>query len=250
VYKDLLALFNQASAIDLTDKKLNTKEHLYTQINGEYAASIHRKYTSLTYHDQYHIQAQLLDHVHSMYTSFPRTQTLPNINHILFLFDLMEYNMNILTLLLFAIRMLKVLPHVDKQLNDANQSNRIFLGQYVNLMYFNLIGCIRLHLSCLTVWQDLTVQLFRLLYAIVKHIETPRKCNAHEKTVLVLMNDMYATCAYLKSRFPKYRELYERTEKAKLQNVKDPPNTECRNLIGPFQTKADETLSKMIMHTE
>lgn len=74
----------------------------------------------------------------------------------------------------------------------------------------------------------------------------PKKSNSHEKCILMLMNELFSSCSYLKERFPKYRELYDKVEKLRTSNKEMPD----KNITGAHQTKNDEIISNIISRSE
>jgi hypothetical protein len=175
--KDLLKLFNSKSSIDLNDiitnpsSKLNVKEKIYQiqdNINSnESYQQLVRRYQQLTYYDQYYIISVINDHVVSQFKNLQRINLLPSLLNIQFIFDLMEYDNNIMNILIFSIRLVKVIPQFVENYLFKNSSfnlyvqNKNYLVNYVSLLYFNITGVLKLYLPCLVLWHDLTIQVFK-----------------------------------------------------------------------------------------
>ena len=180
--KDLMRLFNLKSSIDLNEilsspntklinSKGNNKEKIF-QVqdninNSELHQQLIRKYQQLSFYDQYHIISVINDHVIAQFKSVQRTNILPSLLNIQFIFDLMEYNNNIINILLFSIRLIKVIPQFvesylfkNNSLNH-NEQNKTLIMNYVSLLYFNMISVLKLYLPCLVLWHDLTIQVFK-----------------------------------------------------------------------------------------
>lgn len=228
--KDLLKIFAKKSSIDLGEARLNVQEKLFGAVDAENQSALFQRYTTLPYYDQYQMSFAMADHVLTMLKACvaKTSNVLPSINSMLFMFDLMESSCNVFQALQYAIKILKVVPQLEKSLLASNPASKWFLGQYMAMLHFNIIGVLRLHLSCLILWQDLTIQVFRRffcnsffdefilnelflsLYRLVKHVETPRKCTSIEKTSLVFMNELYASCPYLKVKKISNMKIFKR----------------------------------------
>jgi hypothetical protein len=179
--KDLLVLFNTKSSIDLNEilssskfnAKLNTKEKIFQVQDNIYNNEIHkeliRKYQQLSHYDQYYIISFINDHLLSQFKNVQRTNILPSLLNIQFIFDLMEYNNNIINILIFSIRLIKIIPQFVENYLFKNSSlnhtdhNRTSITNYVSLLYFNIVSVLKLYLPCLVLWHDLTIQVFKSL---------------------------------------------------------------------------------------
>ena len=175
--KDLLKLFNNKSSIDLNEVlanpnlKLNTKEKIYQvqeiSNNNESYQQLIRKYQQLSYYDQYYVMSVINDQIISHFRNIQRINTLPSLRNIQFIFDLMEYSNNITNILIFSIRLIKIIPQFvesylfKNSLLNLNEQNRTAILNYVSLLYFNIVGVLKLYLPCLVLWHDLTIQVFK-----------------------------------------------------------------------------------------
>ena len=150
---------------------MNTKEKIFQVQDNINNSEIHkeliRKYQQLSYYDQYYIMSIINDHIVSQFKNVQRTNILPSLLNIQFIFDLMEYNNNIINILIFSIRLIKVIPQFvenylfkNSSLNH-NDQNKTSIMNYVSLLYFNIISVLKLYLPCLVLWHDLTIQVFK-----------------------------------------------------------------------------------------
>lgn len=209
-----MKLFSSKVSINLVNDDLakTLKDQLYSCMDHSEANRLQKEFLSLTYFDQYNQIDLLTEHIYNIFKNFSKSQILPNINNVMFIFDLMEVNMNVLNIILFSIKLLQILPEIDKAFVARDNRSRQFFTQYMSQLYFNIIAVLRLHLPCLMVWQDLTIQVFRCLYKLVKHVEQPRRCTSVEKCVLIFMYEIYTNVHYLRNRFPKFRDMNEKVK--------------------------------------
>lgn len=150
--------------------RVNMKEKLFQlqeiNINHELYLQLMRKYTQLSYYDQYSIMQQLTDYLIQQLRQIQRINQLPILLNMQFLFDLMEYNSNIMLQLVFSIRLLKILSQnvegyvLSRLSNCKNEHVKLFFYQYISLFYLNIIAVLKLYLPCLVLWHDLTIQVF------------------------------------------------------------------------------------------
>lgn len=95
---------------------------------------------------------------------------------------------------------------------------------------------------------------FLSLFKVVKNIERPSKCSSHEKCILMLLNEMYQTCGYLKTKFTDFDAMANKikAEKLFLQGQQAMPQLEKTHphVINAQQFKPDDLLISMITTTE
>ena len=127
----------------------------------------------------------------------------------------------------------------NASININNSNSKIIYFEYVSYFYLNIIGVLRLHLLSLVLWKDLASQVFKYLFRLITHIERPSKCSSHEKCALMLLNEMYGACGYLKQIFPQFEQTANKIkiEKCFTQApLIDKINTNSMS----FQMKSDE----------
>jgi hypothetical protein len=181
-----------------------------------------KQYVKLSYYDQYNLISKVTTHIIDIYKSLDEKNYLPKLQYIQFLFDLMEYNSNTFNLILFAVRLLKIAPmleqYMKKKLLPANytSASKICYFEYLSFFYLSLIGVFRLHLISLVLWKELALDVFKCMLDVVKNVEKPSKCSSHEKCALMLLNEMYSSCSYIKQTYQSQFDVYA----AKLRNEK------------------------------
>ena len=205
----------------------------------------------MTYFDQYSIINKLNGQLIDIYKSLDVKNYLPKLQYLQFIFDLMESDLNIFNLLLFAIKLLHVGPLIEQYLkkkflkNNTNNSKTCFF-EYLSYFYLNLIGVFRLHLLSLVLWKDLACEVFKCFLKLIKNVEKPSKCSSHEKCSLMLLNEMYMGCAYIKTKFSPQFEVFASKIKAE-KSFTAAPVLERINSAN-FQMREDEQLRSMIMN--
>jgi hypothetical protein len=297
--KNLKNLFSRKLSIDLNDttikslsnlharqsytNNINLKKHYNTITTSNISLSnveieklnqLSLQYSKLSYYDQYSIIDKVNLYLIDIYKTISQKNYLPKLQYIQFIFDVMESNLNIFNLLIFAIRLLQVGPLIEKFLkskflpqfnvnnnsnnnnsavsnnnNNISSNNKIIYFEYMSYFYLNIIGVLRLHLLSLVLWKDLASQVFKYLFRLIRHIERPSKCSSHEKCALMLLNEMFGACGYLKQLFPQFEPIANKIkiEKCFTQApLIDKMNTNSMS----FQMKSDELLTSMITTTD
>ena len=99
-------------------------------------------------------------------------------------------------------------------------------------------------------WKDLAIEVFTCLLKVIKNVERPSKCSSHEKCALMLLNEMYSNCKFIKSKFSaQFDTLATKIRVEKVFVVA--PSIDRLNLnTDKFQMKPDEKLISMITTTE
>ncbi len=83
---------------------------------------------------------------------------------------------------------------------------------------------------------------------MVKNIEKPSKCSSHEKCALMLLNEMYMGCAYIKSKFSSQFESIAGKIRSEKCFTAAPPLDKIN--MTNLQMRQDEHLTSMITTTE
>lgn len=148
-----------------------TSQHVtLSHADTEHLAQLHTQYVKFTYYDQYAILQKTIAALIDVYKSLDAKNYLPRLQYVQFLFDLMEANVNVFNLMLFAIRLLHVGPLIEKYLRakfvsenptSSSSSNKIVYFEYVSHFYLIIVGVLRLHSISLVMWKDLASQVFR-----------------------------------------------------------------------------------------
>lgn len=267
--KNLIQLFSRKSSIDLTgelDQKTRSRNKYYNTITtNNFAASTYREqeqlnelsteFAKLTNHDQHAIAYRVNTFIVNVYKNLEQKNYLPRLQHLQFIFDLMETHVNVFNLLTFAIRLLHVGPLIEQYLRNkflpttANSSSRYFF-EYVSYFYLHLIGVFRMHLLSLIMWKELAIEVFTCLLKVIKNVERPSKCSSHEKCALMLLNEMYSNCKFIKSKFSgQFDTLATKIRVEKVFVVA--PSLDRLNLNSDkFQMKPDDKLISMITTNE
>ncbi len=230
--------------------RITTANFIVSQSDHELWNEISSEYSKLTHNDQYAIVNKLNTFILDIYKNLEQKDYLPKLQHLQFVFDLMETNVNIFNLITFCIRLLHVGPLIEqflrnKFLDGSNTSAKCFF-EYLSFFYMGLIGVFRLHLLSLALWKDLAVEVFACLLKLVRNIERPSKCSSHEKCAFMLLNEMYTNCGYVKAKFSTQFEaiaLKIRTERIFTQAL---PLEKVNLPTEKFQMKSDEKLTSMI----
>lgn len=226
-----------------------TKLHIcLSQAESEQLQNIQREYNKMSYYDQYAIISKVNTFVLDAYKNMSQKNYLPKLQYILFIFDLMETNMNVFGLFLFVIKLLHLGPSIGDYLkskfsNSKSSSKPVFF-EYLSNFYLNIIGVLRLHLISLVLWRELAIEVFGLVFKLIENVEKPSKCSSHEKCAFMLLNDMFTSCAYIKKQFPKFDSI-EKNIKCLNQQSSDKNNSPMS-----YQNVNDDLLYSMISTSE
>ena len=200
--KNLFRLFTRKASIDLSYISLNNDENrrnkyfnTITTLNfslsmaeQEQLNQISVQYLKMNYYDQYSIIFKLNSQLIEIYKSLDVKNYLPKLQYLQFIFDLMESDLNIFNLILFAIKLLHVGPLIEQYLkkkflknnnNNNNNNSRVCFFEYLSYFYLNLIGVFRLHLLSLVLLKDLACEIFKCFLKIIKNVEKPSRCSSH-----------------------------------------------------------------------
>uniref|UniRef100_A0A4W3IA15 Mediator complex subunit 12 n=1 Tax=Callorhinchus milii TaxID=7868 RepID=A0A4W3IA15_CALMI len=164
------------------------------------AEDIFAKFQHLSHFDQHQVTSQVSRNVLEQITSFALGMSfhLPLVQHIQFIFDLMEYSLNISGLIDFAIQLLNELSVVEAELLLKSSS---LVGSYTTGLCLCIVAVLRRYHSCLILNPDQTAQVFEGLCGVVKHGVNPADCSSAERCILAYLYDLYTSCSHLKSKF-------------------------------------------------
>ncbi|XP_078403088.1 mediator of RNA polymerase II transcription subunit 12 isoform X3 [Cetorhinus maximus] len=199
ITKDILKVLNKKSTAETggeegQKRKKNKPEAFPT------AEDIFAKFQHLSHFDQHQVTSQVSRNVLEQITSFALGMSyhLPLVQHIQFIFDLMEYSLNISGLIDFAIQLLNELSVVEAELLLKSSS---LVGSYTTGLCLCIVAVLRRYHSCLILNSDQTAQVFEGLCGVVKHGVNPADCSSAERCILAYLYDLYTSCSHLKSKF-------------------------------------------------
>uniref|UniRef100_A0A673XZ63 Mediator complex subunit 12 n=1 Tax=Salmo trutta TaxID=8032 RepID=A0A673XZ63_SALTR len=209
ITKDILKVLNRKStaetACDINkgdlrrgeegQKRKRTKPEAFPT-----AEDIFSKFQHLSHFDQHQVTSQVSRNVLEQITSFALGMSyhLPLVQHIQFIFDLMEYSLNISGLIDFAIQLLNELSLVEAELLLKSSS---LVGSYTTGLCLCIVAVLRRYHSCLILNPEQTAQVFDGLRIVVKSGVNPADCSSAERCILAYLYDLYTSCCHLKSKF-------------------------------------------------
>uniref|UniRef100_H9GMB7 Mediator complex subunit 12 n=1 Tax=Anolis carolinensis TaxID=28377 RepID=H9GMB7_ANOCA len=120
------------------------------------------------------------------------------VQHVQFIFDLMEYSLNISGLIDFAIQLLNELSVVEAELLLKSSD---LVGSYTTSLCLCIVAVLRHYHSCLILNQDQMAQVFEGLCGVVKHGMNRSDGSSAERCILAYLYDLYTSCSHLKSKF-------------------------------------------------
>uniref|UniRef100_A0A670KGV6 Mediator complex subunit 12 n=1 Tax=Podarcis muralis TaxID=64176 RepID=A0A670KGV6_PODMU len=199
ITKDILKVLNRKSTAETggeegQKRKRNKPEAFPT------AEDIFAKFQHLSHFDQHLVTSQVSRNVLEQITSFALGMSyhLPLVQHVQFIFDLMEYSLNISGLIDFAIQLLNELSVVEAELL-LKSSNLV--GSYTTSLCLCIVAVLRHYHSCLILNQDQMAQVFEGLCGVVKHGMNRSDGSSAERCILAYLYDLYTSCSHLKSKF-------------------------------------------------
>ncbi|XP_016409178.1 mediator of RNA polymerase II transcription subunit 12-like [Sinocyclocheilus rhinocerous] len=199
ITKDILKVLNRKSTAETGgeegQKRKRSKPEAFPT-----AEDIFSKFQHLSHFDQHQVTSQVSRNVLEQITSFALGMSyhLPLVQHIQFIFDLMEYSLNISGLIDFAIQLLNELSLVEAELL-LKSSN--LAGSYTTSLCLCIVAVLRRYHSCLILNPDQTAQVFDGLRIVVKSGVNPADCSSAERCILAYLYDLYTSCSHLKSKF-------------------------------------------------
>uniref|UniRef100_A0A8C1JEH9 Mediator complex subunit 12 n=1 Tax=Cyprinus carpio TaxID=7962 RepID=A0A8C1JEH9_CYPCA len=199
ITKDILKVLNRKSTAETGgeegQKRKRSKPEAFPT-----AEDIFSKFQHLSHFDQHQVTSQVSRNVMEQIASFALGMSyhLPLVQHIQFIFDLMEYSLNISGLIDFAIQLLNELSLVEAELL-LKSSN--LAGSYTTGLCLCIVAVLRRYHSCLILNPDQTAQVFDGLRIVVKSGVNPADCSSAERCILAYLYDLYTSCSHLKSKF-------------------------------------------------
>ncbi|XP_067668814.1 mediator of RNA polymerase II transcription subunit 12-like protein [Haliotis asinina] len=213
ISKEVVKLYSKRNCIDVSSGDLG-KVKKKKEKEGEATAAasvsvvlpnyegIFQKFQKLSYYDQHSVTEQCCAAVIEQINSFVSGSSsyLPLVDNISYLFDLMEYSLNINGLIEFICQMLKEMTEVELQLRKNKSS---LAGTFTTSLGLCIVSVLRQYHTYLLVSQDLTSQAFEYLFLLWKTVESsnPGECMSAKRCIISYLCDVYSACAFLKSRF-------------------------------------------------
>uniref|UniRef100_A0A8C4ER35 Mediator complex subunit 12 n=1 Tax=Dicentrarchus labrax TaxID=13489 RepID=A0A8C4ER35_DICLA len=199
ITKDILKVLNRKSTAETGgeegQKRKRSKPEAFPT-----AEDIFSKFQHLSHFDQHQVTSQVSRNVLEQITSFALGMSyhLPLVQHIQFIFDLMEYSLNISGLIDFAIQLLNELSLVEAELLLKSSS---LVGSYTTSLCLCIVAVLRRYHSCLILNPEQTAQVFDGLRIVVKSGVNPADCSSAERCILAYLYDLYTSCSHLKNKF-------------------------------------------------
>uniref|UniRef100_A0A8I5KVA6 Mediator complex subunit 12 n=2 Tax=Homininae TaxID=207598 RepID=A0A8I5KVA6_HUMAN len=164
------------------------------------AEDIFAKFQHLSHYDQHQVTAQVSRNVLEQITSFALGMSyhLPLVQHVQFIFDLMEYSLSISGLIDFAIQLLNELSVVEAELLLKSSD---LVGSYTTSLCLCIVAVLRHYHACLILNQDQMAQVFEGLCGVVKHGMNRSDGSSAERCILAYLYDLYTSCSHLKNKF-------------------------------------------------
>uniref|UniRef100_A0A803SZU3 Mediator complex subunit 12 n=1 Tax=Anolis carolinensis TaxID=28377 RepID=A0A803SZU3_ANOCA len=188
ITKDILKVLNRKSTAETGEegqkRKRNKPEAFPT------AEDIFAKFQHLSHFDQHLVTSQVSRN------GCPTTCLW--VQHVQFIFDLMEYSLNISGLIDFAIQLLNELSVVEAELLLKSSD---LVGSYTTSLCLCIVAVLRHYHSCLILNQDQMAQVFEGLCGVVKHGMNRSDGSSAERCILAYLYDLYTSCSHLKSKF-------------------------------------------------
>uniref|UniRef100_A0A452H3B1 Mediator complex subunit Med12 domain-containing protein n=1 Tax=Gopherus agassizii TaxID=38772 RepID=A0A452H3B1_9SAUR len=199
ITKDILKVLNRKSTAETGgeegQKRKRSKPEAFPT-----AEDIFAKFQHLSHFDQHQVTSQVSRNVLEQITSFALGMSyhLPLVQHVQFIFDLMEYSLNISGLIDFAIQLLNELSVVEAELLLKSSD---LVGSYTTSLCLCIVAVLRHYHSCLILNQDQMAQVFEGLCGVVKHGMNRSDGSSAERCILAYLYDLYTSCSHLKSKF-------------------------------------------------
>ncbi|XP_018430366.1 PREDICTED: mediator of RNA polymerase II transcription subunit 12-like, partial [Nanorana parkeri] len=203
ITRDILKVLNRKSTAETGSNEGQRKRRAKPEAFPT-AEEIFSRFQQLSHFDQHQVTAQVSRNVLEQITSFALglSYHLPLVQHVQFIFDLMEYSLNISGLIDFAIQLLNELSVVEAELL-LKSSNLV--GSYTMGLCLCIVAVLRHYNTCLILNQEQTAQVFEGLCGVVKHGMNRSDGSSAERCILAYLYDLYMYCSHLKS---KYGELF------------------------------------------
>jgi len=160
--KDISKLFGKKNSIDVcgNGEPGKTKKKKEKEGAPDPVASLENtfgKFRKLSYHDQHAVTNVVARSLSESVASFAAgsSAVLPIIDNVSYLFDLMEYCLNIGQLLELSTQLLKEMPEVETQLSNKSSG---LTGLYTTKLCLCIVGILRKYHACLLVSQVSNLQ--------------------------------------------------------------------------------------------
>ncbi|XP_037089493.1 mediator of RNA polymerase II transcription subunit 12-like [Pollicipes pollicipes] len=193
--KEIMKLFGKKLSIDVSEGG-----KVKRQSRGEFPFEpVVQRFQALSFYDQHQVTHQCALQVVEMLSAFAagNSSYLPVVEHVSFLFDLMELAVNIRELLDCCQQMLRELPDVEGQLHSKNSARA---GTYATSLALHIVGACRRYHRTLILSQDHTAAIFEGLCKVVKHVRNHTDCSSAERCVLAHLVNLYSSCSFLRSK--------------------------------------------------
>ena len=144
ITKEIMKLFGKKLSIDVSEGG-----KVKRQSRGEFPfEAVVQRFQALSFYDQHQVTHQCATQVVEMLGAFAAGSSnyLPVVEHVSFLFDLMELAMNIRDLLDCCVSMLRELPDVEGQLHSKNS---VRAGTFATSLALHIVGACRRYHSTL-----------------------------------------------------------------------------------------------------
>ncbi|KAF3838659.1 hypothetical protein F7725_010427 [Dissostichus mawsoni] len=180
ITKDILKVLNRKSTAETGgeegQKRKRSKPEAFPT-----AEDIFAKFQHLSHFDQHQVTSQVSRNVLEQINSFALGMSyhLPLVQHIQFIFDLMEYSLNISGLIDFAIQLVNELSLVEAELLLKSSS---LVGSYTTSLCLCIVAVLRRYHSCLILNPEQTAQ-----------------CDGY-RCILAYLYDLYTSCSHLKNK--------------------------------------------------
>nr|XP_033799825.1 mediator of RNA polymerase II transcription subunit 12 [Geotrypetes seraphini] len=199
ITKDILKVLNRKSTAEIGgdegQKRKRSKPEAFPT-----AEDIFAKFQHLSHFDQHQVTSQVSRNVLEQINNFALGMSyhLPLVQHIQFIFDLMEYSLNISGLIDFAIQLLNELSVVEAELLLKSST---LVGSYTTSLCLCIVAVLRHYHACLILNQEQTAQVFEGLCGVVKHGMNRSDGSSAERCILAYLYDLYTSCSHLKNKF-------------------------------------------------
>lgn len=156
------------------------------------------KLKQLPYFDQHILTTAAAKNILERVQSCTRSgrESLPTLEQIICLLDLLEDALNISGLLEFIV---KLLDHINSLESDVLKEKAP--DNYTTNVCLSIVGVLRRYQACLLVSQEQTATIFELLCGVVKHVNNVTNCTSAERCILAYLYDLYVSCSFLKAKF-------------------------------------------------
>ncbi|XP_069603385.1 mediator of RNA polymerase II transcription subunit 12 isoform X3 [Ranitomeya imitator] len=203
ITRDILKVLNRKSTAETGSNEGQRRRRVKPEAFPT-AEEIFHRFQQLSHFDQHQVTAQVSRNVLEQITSFALglSYHLPLVQHVQFIFDLMEYSLNISGLIDFAIQLLNELSVVEAELLLKSSD---LVGSYTMGLCLCIVAVLRHYNTCLILNQEQTAQVFEGLCGVVKHGMNRSDGSSAERCILAYLYDLYMSCSHLKS---KYGELF------------------------------------------